>query len=229
MSNGENGGGAPSNQTGGTGGDNSNQNQNANAGGNPERVIPYSEHKKELDKVLEDMHKFKNELKQTQGKLSELETERLKGAQDFKTLWEKSKAEKEEVVAERDTLKQAIFHTQKFDAVKTAALQAGILNEALSDLELLKLGDDVVVETTSHGRFLVHGAKEMVESLKKTKPHWFKKPGAPNVNTGGGATSNDTPEELTALYMEELRLKNQKKYKELLPTYVKQAVARKKQ
>lgn len=229
MSNGENGSGAPSDKdTSGTGkNDNSNQNnKDKSDAGNSDKTIAYSEHKKKMDEVLGDMHKFKEELKQTKDKLSALETEKLKNNQDYKSLWEQTQKAKEEAEAKAEKLTSAIFETQRFDAVKTAAMQAGILNEALGDLELIKL-DDIVVETTSQGRYIVNGAKEKVESLKKEKPHWFKKPGAPNVNAGGGSTGNTTNGELTATYMEALKLKDMKKYKELLPDYVKQAVARK--
>jgi len=192
---------------------------------NSVETITYVEHKKGIDKVLSDMHKFKSELKDMKAEKEKLETEKLKETENYKTLYEREKerADKSDVDAKEN--RDAYFTTQKFDAVKNCAIEAGLRPEAAKDLELLNL-DDVVIEKTDQGRFSLLGVKTKVEAIKKQRPHWFRSANPPNIDTRGGAPGGTDDKELTADYMSELQTKDPKKYRELLPAFATQAVIR---
>lgn len=156
------------------------------------KAVPYESHKRALD----DMFKHKQRAQELEGKLSAIEEERLKEQQNFKALAERYKSEADSSKKEHNQLKDTIVRNQKFSAIEREARQQGIRDEALEDLELLE-PESVEIEVTSNNRFMVHGAKEYVETLKQKKPHWFKKDKVPVVNSGGGGAKPPEPKKAT--------------------------------
>lgn len=157
--------------------------QSSNNSNNQPRTVSWENHQRALD----DMHKFKREAEEAKAKLGDQESERLKQANDFKALYEKEqKAHSETKTKLTETMNWTV-NTQRFNAVKDAALATGLRKEALSDLELVDMSR-VKVEATSSGRFFVEGAKEFVDGLKAERPHWFTVGNPPPVNSGGGGT-----------------------------------------
>lgn len=147
------------------------------------KTVPWGSHKRALD----DLNKEKAARRDLESKLGDLESKKLQESNDFKGLYEREKASREKAEAEAKNVKGWFTNTQRFNAVKTEALKAGILPSALKDVELLDM-DGIEVEITSTGRAITSGEKDFVARVKEERPHWFTKPGAPNVNGGGGGT-----------------------------------------
>jgi hypothetical protein len=145
--------------------------------------------KAEMEKVLADLHKWKNQAKELSVK-SAAEREKLLVEQGR---WEELAKEKDarlRELEERDAkTRQAFVDEKKFSAVKEAALKSGIRSEALPDLELVSL-DKVQVETTSTGRVNVLGVEHAIEQLKLSRPHWFG--GTKTVISGSDPQVNST-------------------------------------
>src|SRR3990167_4488296 len=121
--------------------------------------------KKELDRVLNDMHRFKeqakkaseveNELQEIKKAREEQETKRMKESNEYKALAEKLEKENNEWRDKHKKLNDSLFTTQKFNELRAAAIREGIIDE--KDLESLSL-DSLSVEYTSNGRIIVGGA-----------------------------------------------------------------------
>lgn len=184
------GSGAPGANGGAEGGqrDDSSQNNQSNTGNQP-KTVSWENHQR----ALTDLHSFKQKTRELEEKLGNIESDRLREKNDFETLYKNEKAKREQVEGDLKKMTNWTLHTQKFNAVKAEAVAAGLRKEAIPDLELLDL-DDVKVETTDSGRFIVEGAKEKVEKLKATKGYWFQAGPPPTVNAGGtGAGGGEAP------------------------------------
>ena len=157
-------------------------------------------------RAINDMHRFKKEKRDLETKLGDLESERLKEKEDYKTLSERHEASSKEWQGKYEGLNSSLQNDRKYSAVRESAIKAGIRSEALDDLGRLEL-DGVELELTTNGRMLVHGADEYVEGLKKPKAHWFKDKKMPTVNTGGAGVEPTSTEKLTASKLVELERK----------------------
>lgn len=145
------------------------------------KVVPWDVY----ERSREDGTKAKNRIRELEAEVDAQKTRGLQEKEDFKGLYEREKqartADKEELA----NWKKWTVKTQRFNAVQSEAVKAGLLPSAVNDLELLNL-EDVQVEVTSGDRFIVTGADTFVEGLKQSKSHWFKEEKAPRVNGGGG-------------------------------------------
>jgi hypothetical protein len=168
------------------------------------KTVSWKNHRRALD----DMHRFKSKATELETKVGELEEEKLREKENWKSLAERYKTDADKWKTEAENGKDLFTNTQKYNAVKKVALESGLLPEALDDLDLLNL-EEVVVESTDQNRFAVHGVKEFVERLKQTKTHWFSKKQAPNVNSGGGTVKPDegTPLSPADVYQAEREMK----------------------
>ena len=151
-------------------------------------------------RVSNDMHKYKKTTRELQNELAELKEAQLREKQEYKQLWEQSKADVDKWKSKATSNEDLFWNTQKFNDVSRVALETGLRPEAIKDLELLDL-KEVVIEKTDTGRFEVHGVKEFVESVKKDRPYWFQTEQAPKVNSGGGGARPDTDGVLTPQQM----------------------------
>lgn len=196
------------------------------SGGNEPEVVSKDFHRKELDKVLADLHKWKSKAKESTEALESRKTEELKSKEQFKELYESESNKAKDLEKKYEDLQLWMVQTQREDKVREEAMKVGLRPESLEDLRLIDLSD--VAVKAADGRFIVEGAKERVERLKSERPHWFKPVQPPNVNPGSGApnTGSNHPTELTASYMNELERKNPSEYVRLFPEYKKQAVDR---
>ena len=159
------------------------------------RTVSWENHQRALD----DMHKFKQQVQQLEAKLGDMQSESLKEKNDYKSLYEQTSEKLKSTEQKLTQQSDWIVKTQQFNEVKAAAVAAGLRSEALEDLDLIDMSG-VKVEATSTGRFLVSGAKERVESLKKEKPHWFTVDRPPTINAGGtGAGESQPGRRLTAV------------------------------
>lgn len=145
----------------------------------PAKHVPLENHRRALD----DMHKFKSRAVELEAKVTALEEEKLKETENYKALAERYKADADASKQKLDKWSQGFSKYQKLTAVQAAAQEAGLISA--DDLESVDLAS-IEVEETSSGRYILHGVKDLVEDVKKKKPHWFKKDKAPAVNSGGG-------------------------------------------
>lgn len=155
-----------------------------------QEVVP----KSELDKVLSDMHKFKKMARDYEAKMKEQEMSKLKEQQEWQKIAEIKEKEAAEAVEEATRLKSSFLNTQKYSAIKAAALANGIRKDALDDLELYDFDDHVAIETTNTGKINVLGAEAAIKKLKAEKPYLFGKSmggvntDSPDVVSGGEIT-----------------------------------------
>lgn len=141
--------------------------------------------KKVYKRVEADLMKAKAEAKKLAQELEQRHKQSLREKEDYKTLAHEYETKYKEESEKNQALVQAQIHEKRYAAVERAALQAGIREDAITDLELLNL-NEVEVEVTSTGRMIVNGAEDFVARLKAKKPHWFGRKGV-SVNT-------DTPD-----------------------------------
>jgi hypothetical protein len=164
--------------------------------------------KSELTHALNDLHKFKSQAREAQDKLKQIEENNLKNSQE----WEKYAKLKED---EADTFKQKfeglqdnLVRSEKYSALKEAALKAGVRKEALPDLELVGF-DEMVIETTNTGRMRVLGADSVVQKLKQDRPHWFRS-GASNINPNMPEVVNGSSNQVTYDQLKKLEVEAKK-------------------
>lgn len=140
-------------------------------------------------RLLNDHKATKAELDRIKRTAAEENERRLREANDYKSLYENEKREKDEERQAREALNSAIVIEKKYNAVRSIALKAGLINTAEKDLELLDLSD-VTVEKSETGSWSISGADEYVKNLKVIRPHWFGK-GPTTVNTNAPKISSD--------------------------------------
>lgn len=227
---------APEGDAGGTGGggEGGDPGGGGSGGGTPDdkskQQVPLATHKEVLDKFhaangqLKTLAAEVETLKQA-AKTRDTKTGEDKG--DFKPLYETLKTEHETLKGTHEKFKQSVFNTARLTALeaelKKQGLKAG--NESVVDFADL---EKMPHETTSRGRILVHGVEEMAADLKKRYDFAFGKPANPKINSGGGNDGGGKGDDetdystLTAEYMVQLETKDNKKYRELYPHFVRE-------
>ncbi len=149
------------------------------------KVVSWDDHKR----VLDDMLKHKRALGEREAELKAhiktLEEKSLQEKQDYKSLWEKEAQARKESDEASKRLKQGFIFNEKYRAVSQALVKAGVIPEVLEDIEAKHL-EDIVVESTSEGRFIINGVETFVDSFKQKKPYLFKQATPVTINGGGG-------------------------------------------
>lgn len=180
------------------------------------KTVKYDDHKRALD----DLHRFKTEAKEAKAQLEQVQQDNLKKAQDFKTLWENEQKLRTDAEAGLGKLKNAIVNNEKYTAIKTAAMKAGLRADAVDMLDHIPV-EGVEVEATNQGRFLVHGADTFVEHLKKKMPFAFSNTETPKFN-GGGASGSAKAESITAAQLVSIQRTDPAKYPAAMRQYMEQ-------
>lgn len=139
--------------------------------------------------------RLKADLKKERDKRKALEADARKRADDakreegkFRELAEERERERDEANEKLSKTEQTFRNTLRAQRVLALAEKAGLRDTARDDLDLLDL-DDIEVEETDSGRYIVRGADKFVEKLKKNKPHWFQEQKKTTFNSGGGKGS----------------------------------------
>lgn len=211
----------------------------SNASGAPaesgeENLNPNSPGAPDPDKqrAIEDLHRWKKEAKnlsssveQLKAQLAQSQNEKLREKENWKELAEKEAKRAEEAEGKYKGLYENLVRTQKYSAVRASALKAGLRPEAEADLELLPL-DDVEFEVTSNNRFIVSKDKEVVENLKKSRPHWFGTEAPPVFNGGGGRGGTGGAAEVTALDLYAIEKKHGRASREYSEAFQKFSASR---
>lgn len=136
-----------------------------------------------LSKALGDIAKHKARIAELETANEKARVDKLKESENWQGLAKEYETRATNAESENKTLKESMVYDKKYSAVKTLALQSGLRKEALNDLELIDLFD-VAIETTSTGRINVLNVDKAVERIKASRPHWFGKRGAVNINPG---------------------------------------------
>lgn len=165
-------------------------------------------------RALDDLHKFKKRYKDAekekqrlQQQIEEFQTQKLREQEDWKTLAEREAQAKKEALERYESLRESIYQNEKFNAVRSYAMQKGLIPEAERDLSLLSM-DGVTVEATSEGRLIVHGAESFVDNtLLKDRSHWFRSKEVPRFNSGGAGQKGGVTPEISASIVVELERK----------------------
>lgn len=153
-------------------------------------VVP----KSELQKVLDELHKYKSQARELSTAAQADKERLLREGNRWQELAELKDKELQDMRQTNDQIKDAMINEKKFSALKDAAVKAGLRQEAFSDLELVGL-DQVQVETTSTGRVNVLGVDQLISNVKLSRPHWFGgqktnvNGSIPNVNNQAGVVS----------------------------------------
>jgi hypothetical protein len=132
----------------------------------PAEVVAREDH----ERALNDLHKFKKQAKENEEKLKQFELAKLKESENYKAISEIKDKELTEYKEKYETLSNHLVFNKKYDAVKTVAIKAGLLD--VNDLEGLDFSA-IAIETTSTGNVNVLGVDSFVTNLKNKKPHWF--------------------------------------------------------
>lgn len=161
---------------------------------------------------------LKDELNKYKQLVKDLETKALTEKEDFKSLAERRQQERDDLQHELEKTRKAFQTEFKSQALREAAIKAGLRDA--KDLDLLNL-DDILVEVTSEGRMLLHGVEDFVSDLKAGRPHWFQDKTGPKFNGGGTSRGTAGSEELTPqkLVALERQLRAQGKLKEIKDLY----------
>lgn len=138
-----------------------------------------------------------------ESKINEMNKGFLKEKEDYKSLFEETSNENKILKAEKENLQSSVIYNERFRAVFPEMKKQGLLDQAHKYIEDLSL-DDLEVETTSQGRFIVKGAGGWVERFKKENPLLFQTPKPSNINTSGGRATDTQEEEITPSRIYEL-------------------------
>ena len=137
-------------------------------------------------KALDELHRAKRRLQELDAKLGDVEEARLREQEDYKGLADKYKTEAEKWKEKATHAIGTSINTHKAQEIRRLALQAGLREDALSHLDLLP-SDEVEVDVTANGQYIVQGAEQFVSNLKQKSPFLFKQTDKSRVNPGGGA------------------------------------------
>ena len=153
-----------------------------------------------VDRLRATADNAQKEAKELRTKLDKIESDRLTETGQFKDLYEKEKAERTKVEAQRQEDLAAAEKRFIRAEVKAKAAAAGI--QDAEDVALLDFSKFKIDDATGE----VEGAAEAVEALKKSKPYLFKGTRAAAVVDAAGkpvppVESNGTPAPTDALKM----------------------------
>lgn len=191
--------------------------------------------KRVYDRAMSDVFKLKKEREDLQKsvdgmreQLKSKETDDMKAKEQWKELAERAETEKKELADKLDRTTKAVEDREKYSALKAECYKLGILDSAINDLDMISLAD-VQIEATSTGRINVLNAKEVAENVKRLRPHWFGKAGAPSVNTNSpqvltpGSVTYKQVMECEEKYKKERTPESESEYRKALIAFKSQA------
>ena len=164
-------------------------------------AAPETVSKADLDRALQDLHKFKSQAAKLKEQIDLEKTNQMKAQNQWKDVAEQREREVAEWKGKSEALQTSYLSEKKYQQLSNAAQKLGLRPEALSDLESLDL-EEIQIETTSTGKINVLGAEKFAERLKALKPHWFQEKPAPNVNASGQRVQDPPATVTTALILQ---------------------------
>ena len=159
------------------------------------------------------LEKERGERERLTRELEATKNEELKRNNQWKELYESERVKREEADNKVKHISANVVDNLMTREIEKAALQAGILPEALDDLGLLDKSM-IEVETTSSGRINFHNVSEWIDSIKQKKSYMFRSGKAPNINTSQPGVAR--AKEYSANDLLELQRKDIKSYNEIM-------------
>lgn len=144
--------------------------------------------KSEVERILAEARKYKTIASEYEKKMKENELKELEKNNEWQRIAKMKEEEAEKFREETEKLKSAFVQKEKMNAIREAAIQAGLRKESVQDLRLIDF-PEIKLETNNEGEFTVLGADKAVMRLKSLRPHWFQTQ-APNVNTQTPSVTN---------------------------------------
>lgn len=133
-----------------------------------------------------DLAKSKKEAADVKAQLIKIEEDKLRANKNWEEISKRKEREAEEANKRAELATKTLNQDKKLSEIRSEAQRLGISQQGLKDLDLLDF-PEVETETSESGKIIVHGAKEAVESLKATRPHWFESK-TPSINPHGPTT-----------------------------------------
>lgn len=161
----------------------------------------------------QELEKTRLEKERIEKQLEELRVAQLKEKSNFKDLYELEVTKRRDAETKLQSLSSSFVDNLMRKEIEAEALASGIRPEAISDLELVDKGM-IETETTSTGKINFLNVKEFVQSLKSTRPYWFKNGEPPKIN--GALPGNPQFKDLTPAQILELQKKDPAKYNEVM-------------
>lgn len=168
--------------------------------------------KSELEKALNDLHRFKaaakerdDQVRSLTATLEDLKTKQQTANKDYESLYVSEKTKREELEASNKKLLSNVVATERHRAAYPALKKAGLRDDAENLIDAMDL-TTIEIEATSSGRWMANGVDPFVEAAKLKYPYAFQKPNAPHVHgsTGSGIVVGATwsPDKLFVLEQE---------------------------
>lgn len=200
-----------------------------NGSAEPQKTIDPADHKRAIDDMLKYKGQVRDLTSRMEGLVGEIEglkSKQLEEKEDYKALYEQERSLHEETKAKLLGVSKNVMFAEKHRAVFPALKKAGFRDEAEKMLtpELL---NDLELETTSDGRFLVEGVETFVDMMKRDYPFYFRESKPPRINSGVGEVSFSS-EKITPAMINDLedQVKSGKlpreKYEEAVQKYLDQ-------
>jgi len=155
--------------------------------------------------VSQDMHKYKEQLKETKAQLNEFMTQqeaekeqKLKEQERFKELFEKKEKELEEYRAQVEQNKSSLIKQQKLNAVlaEVGKLEKPEFSQFIP-LDSVKINEDGSIDPAS--------VKEVAESFRQEFGMCVKKTSNPPLPSNAPTTGTGSPKNLNEMSMDELK------------------------
>lgn len=195
---------------------------------------------KDHDNAIKDMLRYKSQVGESNARiaalekqLEEIKTTELKGKEDYKSLYEGMQEKYQSLETTHNKFKEGFIYEKKYNAAKEELMKAGLKKEALKILDREPL-EQLKVEATSEGRFLVHGADLYVDHFKKEHPYAFQAANPDRINSGGGNgggnfdASKVTADDVIKLerqWRKSGKAEDEKNYRQAVVAYSKQRAA----
>ncbi len=190
-----------------------------------QEVIDQTEPKEDNVKPNGAINHYKQELEKTRKaaddlarQLEELRTSQMKEKSNFKDLYELEVSKRQDAEIKLKNLSTSFVDNLMRKEIEAEALSNGIRPEALMDLDLVDKSM-IETETTSTGKINFLNVREFIQTLKTTRPFWFKNGDPPKINSS--LPGNPQFKELSPAQILELQKKDPKKYNEIMQKRLK--------
>jgi hypothetical protein len=185
-------------------------------------------------RALKDMHRYKSlhresseRIKALEAEMTEMRQQSMHEKENFKGLYEETKARLEEEQRKKEALKENVLYSERYRAVFPVLKKEGFRDDAHNLLDMMDL-KDLDVEATTEGRFLVNGVDTWIDGFKHKYPYAFQAKKGPNVNSTSGGDAIMRPSEMTPAKLIEIEEKC-KKNGDMKPYYEAVNIYRQKQ
>jgi hypothetical protein len=148
----------------------------------------------DVQKFIDEANLLKAKLKQIEQEKKQKEIEELTKNNEWQKIADMNAAKAAEYEDNYNKLKTALVNDKKMSAIKDAAIQSGLLKEALPLLAKLDF-PEVTIENNGQG-VSVTGIDRAIQRIKATSGFMFSK-SVPNVNTASPSVNHNSSATIT--------------------------------